>query len=69
MSWNGRISYLEAKEERRKVEIYAMDLLWAVAKSKLVDPRKPSEIWYGTEEDGRSAEEIIDDVLGKLGGE
>lgn len=46
-----------------------MDLLWALAKDKLIEPKMPSDLWYVKEEDTRSAEEIIADVLDGMGGE
>ena len=44
-----------------------MDLLWALAKSKLVDPKMPSDIRYEKKEDTRTAEQIIADVLDNMG--
>lgn len=49
--------------------MYAMDLLWAVAKDRLIDPQMPSEIWYGKKEDTRSAKEILTDIMNGIGGE
>ena len=69
LDWNGRVAYLLAREESRQVEIYAMDLLWAIAKDKLVEPKMPSEIWYEKKDDTRSAKEILTDIMDGIGGE
>lgn len=71
LDWNGRVNYLAARNEIRQWENYTADLLWVVASGKLqTAPPMPSEIWIGKEKkDNRSAKQIVDDLLDKLGGE
>ena len=71
LTWAGRINYLLAKHEERQVDLYAMDLLWSLARSHLAnDVPMPSEIWNNkVKNDRRSGKQIVDDLLKKLGGE
>ena len=60
-----------AKYEERQVDLYAMDLLWSIARKNLAnDVPMPSEIWNNkVKNDRRSGKQIVDDLLKKLGGE
>ena len=52
------------------MNLYAMDILWSIAKRHYPDLPMPSEIWSGKDKiDRRSGEQIIDDLIKKLGGE
>ena len=55
----------------RHVELYAMDLLWALVQPKYGSAIPlPSEIWENKNKiDRRSAKEIIEDTYRKFGGE
>ena len=57
--------------EEKQVDLYAMDLLWSVAKRNYSgDIPMPSEIWTNRNKvDRRSGKQIINDLLDKLGGE
>ena len=47
-----------------------MDLLWGIAKRYYEDLPMPSEIWTNVNKiDRRSANQIIDDLIRKYGGE
>jgi len=71
LEWNGRVAYMFAKMERRRTELYAMDLIWAIAKS-LQDVQLPPPTSYELKDrhtpqrDERSAEQIKQDLLRKL---
>ena len=60
---------LRAKSKYRRIEIFAMDLLFMLYKAHYdadgIEP--PSVRYYGTA-DTRSAKEIINGVLEKMGG-
>jgi hypothetical protein len=62
---------MTAKSEVRQIELYAMDLVWSLAKVKYsTDIPMPSEIWNNRNKiDRRSKREIVDDLLNGLGGE
>ena len=52
------------------MNLYAMDILWSIARRYYPDLPMPSEIWSGKNKiDRRSSKEILDDLLNKLGGE
>ena len=71
LEWMARFNYLAAKTHERQTDLYAMDLLWSVAKRNLEgDVPMPSEIWTNkTKKDRRSGKQIVADLLDKLGGE
>ena len=70
LDWIGRTNYLAAVTEQKRVDLYAMDLIWSIAKRYYPDLPMPSEIWSGKNKiDRRSSKEILDDLLNKLGGE
>ena len=47
-----------------------MDLVWSIARRYYDGLPMPSEIWSGKDKiDRRSGEQIIDDLIKKLGGE
>lgn len=70
LGWDGRTSYLIAKNEEKRVELYAMDLLWGIAKTHYDGLPMPSEIWLNKDKiDRRSGKQIIDDLIKELGGE
>lgn len=71
MEWDSRFTYLSAKREVRQVELYGMDLLWKLVKAKYDgDIPMPSEVWDNRNKiDRRSAKQIIQDTINKLGGE
>ena len=68
LEWQGRIAYLLARNEEKHVDLYAMDLIWAVASRYLQGARRPSEIWWGEKQDKRTAKQIIKDTINGLGG-
>lgn len=47
--------------------MYGMDLLWLIAKKSYNGLPQPSEIASGKKRDTRSAEQIKNDILKKLG--
>lgn len=71
LDWNGRIAYLTAIMDRRKTDLYGMDLIWAIAKS-LQDIKLPPptmvEFKQKEKTDTRSAEQIKQDLLKSLRG-
>ena len=70
LDWDGRANYLIAKTEDKRLEVYAMDLLWSIANLHYGGLPKPSEVWMDKDTtDRRSGEQIIDDLIKKLGGE
>ena len=69
LEWQGRFSYLIAKREKRQLELYAMDLLWSIAKQYYDGLPMPSEIWAGKRKDDRSGKQILNDLMKGLGGE
>ena len=68
LTWPGRIAYVRAKEEQRRTELYAMDLVWLLAKARYqnFDKPTPSEIERREPVDTRSAQEIQNDLLKRL---
>lgn len=59
-----------AKRENKYIELYAMDLLWSIAKERYTDLPMPSEIWSRkAKKDNRSGKQIVNDLLKGLGGE
>lgn len=71
MGWIPRINYLTAKDGQMKVELYAMDLLWSLAKRNYQgDIPMPSELWNDKNKiDRRSGKQIMNDLIEGLGGE
>lgn len=71
LEWISRINYLEAKDEQAKVNLYAMDLLWSIARRNYQnDIPMPSEVWNGKNKtDRRSGKQIVQDLMDGLGGE
>ena len=71
LQWTGRVNYLRAKDEAKQIDLYTADLLWKLVKVHYDgDFPMPSEIWNNRNKiDRRSAKQIIDDLLDKLGGE
>ena len=66
----GRTNYLLAKEEEKNVDLYAMDLVWSIAKRYYNGLPMPSEIWSNRNKiDRRSAKQIVSDTIKGLGGE
>ena len=67
LDWRGRAMYLNAKLERRRTELYAMDMLWMIAKSKYdFESPSPSRIEAGhTKEDTRTYEDILAEIRKK----
>lgn len=72
LGWSARREYLQAKAEKRAVEVYAMDLVWMLVRLNIksgvsFDLRTPSDIEYSKNlKDTRSAEQIKSDLLKKL---
>ena len=61
LDWRGRAMYLNAKLERRRTELYAMDLLWMLARTKYeIETPTPSQIeaGYKTKSDARTYDDI-----------
>ena len=70
LDWVGRSNYLVAKQEEKRVDLYAMDLLWGIAKQYYNGLPMPSEIWAEKDKiDRRSGQQILNDLMEKLGGE
>ena len=68
-SWEARYTYLSAKAEKRRVEMYQMDLLWLIAKRWYPNIPQPSDIENERHvRDNRSAEQIKADIQKRLGG-
>lgn len=75
LDWAGRHEYLRAKFEKRRVDLYAMDLIWVTASmfsarygGSFSQPQ-PSSIEYKSErKDSRTAKQITDGLLKKLKG-
>ena len=58
-----------AKVEKRRLELYQMDLIWLLAKKYYNGLPQPSEIEYEKHtKDTRSAKQIQQDILKRLGG-
>ena len=72
LDWRGRIEYLRAKTERRKLDLYAMDLVWLLTKAEMVRygtfefPMPTDMEWGELRKDTRSAEQIKRDLIKKL---
>ena len=67
LDWRGRAMYIRAKMERRRTELYAMDLLWMLTKTKyeMSSPR-PSRIEAGHKEaDPRTYADIREELRKK----
>lgn len=70
LEWNGRFSYLAAKAEQKKTEVYAWDLIWLLAKVHYDGLKQPSDVYYKQATvDRRSGKQIADDLIKGLGGE
>jgi len=71
LEWTGRLNYLAAKNEVRAIELYSMDMLWALTKRHYSsDIPMPSEVWNNKNKiDRRSGKQIVNDLIKKLGGE
>ena len=69
LDWVGRIAYMSAKAEKRRTELYAMDLVWLLAKKHYdIQTEQPSVCELGnSKRDRRTAEQIKKDLLKKLG--
>lgn len=62
--------YLSAKAEKRRLEVYKMDLLWLIAKKHYNGLPRPSDIENEKRmKDTRSAEQIKRDIVKRLGGD
>lgn len=69
-SWEARVPYLSAKAEKRRLDMYQMDLLWLLVKRHYDNLPKPSDIEYeSVVRDMRTAKQIQEDIIKKLGGE
>ena len=61
---------MSAKAEKRRLDMYQMDLLWLLAKRHYDNLPKPSDIEYeSVVRDMRTAKQIQEDIIKKLGGE
>lgn len=68
-SWEARYPYLSAKAEKRRVEMYQMDLVWLIAKRWYPNIPQPSSVENEKHiRDRRSAEQIKADIQKRLGG-
>ena len=68
MGWAGRLAYLTAKDEQKRVELYEADLLWLMVSRNYDDLPRPSAIYRGNvKKDSRTAKQIQNDILKKLG--
>lgn len=70
LGWNGLYSYLAARNEEKRIEIYCWDLVWKLVSARFSgDIPMPSEIWKDKRRaDKRTANQIISDVINGLGG-
>lgn len=68
MSWDAIFPYLSAKAEKRRLEVYQMDLLWLIAKRWYPNLQQPSDIENQKPRDTRSASQIKSDIYKRLGG-
>lgn len=59
--------YLNAKLERRRTELYAMDLIWMLARTKYdIESPSPSHVEKGiTQADSRTSQEILAEIRKK----
>jgi hypothetical protein len=70
LGWVARENYLGARLEAKQVDLYAMDLLWGLAKRHYPEIPMPSELWNGKNKiDRRSGKQIMQDLMDGLGGE
>jgi hypothetical protein len=70
MGWAGRTTYLAAMHERKMMELYCADLVWLIAKKDYRNLRQPSDVYNNQQRtDTRSAKQIVDGLLKRLGGE
>lgn len=68
MGWAGRLAYLSAKEEQKRVELYEADLLWLMVSRYYEDLPRPSTVYHkNVKVDKRTAKQIQNDILKKLG--
>ena len=70
LDWGGRLMYITAKSEKRRTELYVMDLVWLLAR-KYYDISTPQPSKIETEhnpQDRRSGSQIKKDLLKKLKG-
>ena len=70
LDWRGRVAYIAAKIEQRKTELYAMDLLWMLVKTKYeITFPSPSEMELNPKKaDRRSSKEIMASLTERLKG-
>jgi len=70
LDWKGRNAYMAAKLEERRTELYIGDLLWLLTKTKYeLQSPSPTELELKPKRiDKRSAKEIKDGLLKRLGG-
>lgn len=70
LGWAGRFAYLTAKFERANIELYAMDLVYLIAKKDYNGLRQPSDLYFHKKKvDKRTGKQIIEDLIKNLGGE
>lgn len=68
-TWESRWPYLTAKSEQKELELYQMDLLWLLAKRRYGNLPQPSKLADDRRtKDTRTAKQIKEDLLRKLGG-
>ena len=70
LGWAGRFAYLTAKYEKDSIGLYAMDMIWLMAKRNYDGLKQPSSLYFQTKKtDRRGKRQIIADILKSLGGE
>ena len=70
LDWAGRNAYLLAKGEEKEIELYGLDLIWLLVKTRYNGLTQPSDIYHKKKiVDNRSGKEIAEDVLRGMGGE
>lgn len=70
LGWAGRYAYLTAKLERANIELYAMDLVYLIAKKSYNGLKQPSDLYFRKKKvDRRTSKQIIADLIRNLGGE
>ena len=70
LGWAGRFAYLTAWLERANIELYAMDLVYLIAKKSYDGLKQPSDLYYKRAKiDNRTGKQIIEDLVKNLGGE
>ena len=70
LEWKGRMAYMAAKFEKRRTELYAMDLVWMIAR-RYYDIQTPQPTRYELDykpADRRTSAQIKQDLLKKLVG-